>query len=77
MIEFVEKEVAAKDKQYFADVGRSQFFVCTSGFLCQKIDLDSYNIIADSSFNPLAERIGCAPDARVKEIKPEIIQIKF
>lgn len=67
-----------KAPQVFANVEEEQFFVSHNGELCQKIDWDSYSVIADVAGNPYANRVNdVSPGEPVDKILPRVTKITF
>ena len=66
-----------KKKLTYADVEENQFFVCDEGFLCQKVDADSYNVIANPVGEPYADQQLCAPSQPIERILPNVDKIEF
>lgn len=76
-IQFFPKEEYAKTP-VFEDVDEDQFFVNSEGQLCQKVDNDTYNIVADSDGEPFANHIkNVDTDEEIKRICPSVNKIEF
>ena len=62
----------------FHMVDSDQFFIDTDDYLCQKIDSDSYNVIASPEGDPHSlncNDIRC--DTIIKKILPKVTKIEF
>jgi len=67
-----------KEKQLtIADVEDDQFFVCSVGYLCQKISNSSYTSITDENGLLNCESFDCNKDYEIKRILPKIAKIEF
>ena len=64
-------------KVTFGQVEENQMFVCDAGFLCQKVDQDWYNTIADSECEPYCDRRDAYGDKEIRKILPKVIKIEF
>lgn len=77
MIEFIV-ERSSETVLTFSDVKEDQFFVSEPGYLCQKRDKDSYNIIADAEGKPYSRQIEKVESERViNKILPKVSKIEF
>lgn len=62
----------------FGDVVIDQFFVRSDGDLCQKIERDRYNVIADHAGTPCSFCTALStPSTPIKRILPKVIKIEF
>jgi len=76
MIEFVTE--GNSKSLTFSDVEDNQFFVDLDGFLCQKIDPDSYTIVADNVGNPHGGYFDdVLEESPIKKVLPRVTKIRF
>jgi hypothetical protein len=62
----------------FGQVQNDQFFVDSDGYLCQKINSDSYSTIANINGVPYASGTTCACNYdAIKRILPKVTKIEF
>jgi hypothetical protein len=67
-----------KEKQLtIADVEVNQFFVCSVGYLCQKVTDSLYTSIADENGLLSCEIFDCNQDYEIERILPKIAKIEF
>lgn len=65
-------------KVVFGDVKIDQFFVNTSGYLCQKYCRDSYNIITNANGELNSARVDdISPNIIINRVLPEVLKIEF
>lgn len=77
-IKFIEEEKTSDENLLLSMVENNQFFVSVFGQLCQKIDENAYQIIAQFTGQPQAACIpGKDADLVIKRILPKIIKIEF
>ncbi len=74
------KIITEKEKEIltFKEVAENQFFVDESGNLCQKIDYETYTVIANKEGEPSCfylDEVSC--DTIVKKIFPKVQKIEF
>jgi hypothetical protein len=71
-------ETDQKVQPKFSDVCIDQFFVKCDGDLCQKIEDNCYNMIADCDGVPCAfTSTFYHPDSLISRILPKVIKIEF
>jgi hypothetical protein len=75
MIRFIEKPCVDLS---LSNVKIDQFFICTEGFLCQKVHNTAYITIATALGTPCAGMTSdVLPSMTIKKILPEIEWIEF
>ncbi len=78
MIKFIVAEEKQEKQLTLDDVKEDQFFVNDEGRLCQKVDKDSYNTIADYSGEPVAcETNFCNSDTPIIRVLRKVTRIEF
>ena len=71
-------ETVQKVQPKFSDVAIDQFFVKCDGDLCQKVESNCYNVIADSDGVPCAlTSTFYQPESLISRILPKVIKIEF
>ena len=71
-------ETEQKVQPKFSDVAINQFFVKCDGDLCQKVEHNCYNVIADCDGEPCALSSALYhPDSLISRILPKVIKIEF
>ena len=77
MINFIYDE-HNMDSPTFGHVHHDQFFICRSGYLCQKVNINTYIDIADSDGRPAANVVTEVDANRfIKRILPKVLKIEF
>ena len=64
-------------KVTFGQVEEDQMFINLGGCLCQKVDNDWYNIIADSNGQPYSDRCNALDETLIQKILPKVTKIEF
>jgi hypothetical protein len=72
-----EKEDDQEKQLTIADVETNQFFVCSDGYLCQKLDSHRYTTIAKSDGQLYSGYFSGDAHDRIKRILPKITKIEF
>jgi hypothetical protein len=71
-------ETEQKVQPKFSDVCIDQFFVKSNGDLCQKVEANCYNVIADRDGVPCALNSALYhADSLISRILPKVIKIEF
>ena len=77
MIKFIPGE-ASDTPPTFGDVKDDQFFVSQAGELCQKYNINGYNVIASAPGEPYSTRQSSVDSGMpVQRILPTITKIEF
>ena len=77
MITF-ETEERTDKTPVFGDVEENQLFTCAAGYLCQKVDGQSFTFIAQPDGTPLANySVGMNRTEIISRILPRITKINF
>jgi hypothetical protein len=61
----------------FGDVQDDQFFVCQSGYLCQKVSASKYNTIATPGGTPEAGSYTLGSHDTIQRVMPFVDKIAF
>ena len=61
----------------FGQVEENQMFIDSHGYLCQKVDEDWYNVIADAHGEPLSDRRDAIGSDKISKILPKVTKIEF
>jgi hypothetical protein len=77
MIKFITAPKTEESILTFRDVAEDQFFVDTSGKLCQKMDDDCYITIADADGNPYCTYGETYSDDEITRIIENVGKIEF
>lgn len=77
MIKFITTLKEESTILTFQDVDENQFFVSSDGSLCQKMDEETYCIIADSDGNPYCSYESAYADDEIHRIIEYIGKIEF
>lgn len=78
MIKFHAEETSEEREPRFGDVRNSQFFIDKDGYLCQKIDDDSFQNIANEQGSPVAFSENDAdPNTIIQKILPKVTKITW
>jgi hypothetical protein len=72
-----EKKENQEKQLTIADVEENQFFVCSDGYLCQKLGSYGYTTIANSNGQLYSGYFSCDAHDRIKRILPKITKIEF
>jgi hypothetical protein len=76
-MKFIYEEVKKDEQLTLDDVKEDQFFICADGYLCQKIDENAYNTIADEEGNPSCRNLDCDYNMPINRILPCVEKIEF
>lgn len=77
-MKFILSETAKEKQLTFADVAVNQFFVNRDGWLCQKLSIDAYIQITNSTGEPYADYYSDeAAGQPIERILPNVERIEY
>lgn len=76
-MKFIYEKETQEKKLTLNHVEYNQFFVCANGYLCQKMNDDTYVTIADDEGNPSCDSYADRGDTPIQRVLPIVEKIEF